>query len=216
MAEEKKLSPIALGAGAVASVASMLLGSLFGDAGTLYGAAIGSVTYSGVAFVVEDRTRKAHAKLRARKAQDRVNAEPEKHHIQAKLAAGPLGEQALIHARVRQDLYRWNPRRKLAYAAGMMFLCLVSAAATLVAVEGATGKTLSSNLGGPVQYGTTIGGYTTHSPAPSPSVQISSESPSASASAGSGSPSGVSPDATPDAVPDAVPSSVYTGVSSGQ
>jgi hypothetical protein len=218
--EEKKLSPFTLAAGAVASVLSMLVGSLLGDAGTLIGAAVGSITYSTGAFVVEDRARRAHAKLKARKEQDRANAEPGKHYLQQRIQANPLGEQALIRARVRQDLQRqgWNPRRKIMMAAGMLGLCLFAAAATLFTVEGATGKTLSSNLGGPAQYGTTLGGFTTsHSPSPRPSVQVTPESPSA----GSGAPSGVLPDASPDAVPDAtpstaIPSQTFTGVSSGQ
>jgi hypothetical protein len=217
MAEEKKLSPFTLAAGAVASVLSMLVGSLLGDAGTLIGAAVGSVTYSTGAFVVEDRARRAHARLRARRDQDRANAEQGKHYLQERIRANPLGEQALIHARVRQDLHRqgWNPRRKLAMTAGMLGLCLASAVVTLVTVEGATGKTLSSNLGGPAQYGTTLGGYSTHSPSPAPAVSSPASSPE-SPSAGSSAPSGVLPDATPDAVPDATPSAVYTGISSGQ
>jgi len=100
-------------------------------------------------------------------------------------------------------------------AAGMLGLCLFAAIATMITVEAATGKTLSSNLGGPPQYGTTLGGYSTHSP--SPAARVSSPTPSSVIpSAGSPAPSGVIPDASPDAVPDATPSAVYTGISSGQ
>lgn len=213
--EEKKLSPVTLAAGAAASVLSMIIGSFFGDAGTLYGAAISSVTYSAGAFFMEDRTRKAHAKLRARKVEDRANAELDKHHLRARILDNPLGEQSLLHARVRQEQYKegWNPRRKLAMICGMLALCVVSAAMALVTIETATGKTLSSSFGvGPAQYGTTLGGYTTRSPSPRPRMQVSSASPSGSTTA----PSSPSPDASPDAVPDATPSAVYTGISSGQ
>ena len=49
MAEEekkKKLSPLTVGAGAGASILSMLVGSFFHTSGTIIGAALGSVTYS--------------------------------------------------------------------------------------------------------------------------------------------------------------------------
>lgn len=190
MDEEKKLSPVTLAAGAVASVTSMLVGSLLGDAGTLLGAAVGSITYSAGAFWYEHGARKAHAKLTARKAQDVAHAQPGKHPLQ-----------------VRQS---WTPGRRIATIAGTLALCICSALVTLVAIEGATGKTLSSSFGGPAQYGTTIGGYTTKSPASSPPPQPSSESPSAmlsgspSLSSGTVSPTGIS--ASPDASPSSSPS----------
>ena len=214
--EEKKLSPITLAAGAVASVVSMLVGSLLGDAGTLIGAAVGSITYSTGAYIVEDRTRRAHARLKARKSTDKAAAEPQKHYLQAEMAQRPLARRGLDHAKAEQELrHTWNPRRRMAMAAGMLGLCLFAAIATMITVEAATGKTLSSNLGGPPQYGTTLGGYSTHSPSPAP-VTPSPAPSSVSPSVGSPAPSGVLPDASPDAVPDATPSAVYTGISSGQ
>jgi hypothetical protein len=184
----------------------MFIGSLLGDAGTLIGAAVGSITYSAGAFVVEDRARRAHAKLKARLDTSKAVAEPEKHHIQAQLAAQPLGRMALDHARAEQHLRQtWNPRRKAAVAAGTLFLCLASAAVALVTIEAATGKTLSSFSGGPVQYGTTLGGYSTRKPSPAVVVVPSSSPASETPSAGSPAPSGVLPDPSPDAAPDASP-----------
>jgi hypothetical protein len=214
--EEKKLSPVTLAAGALASVLSMFIGSLLGDAGTLIGAAVGSVTYSAGAFVVEDRTRKAHAKLKARKSTDKAAEEPRKHHIQAEMAQHPLARRGLDHAKAQQELqHTWHPRKRVAMAAGMLGLCLFAAATTLVTVESATGRTLSSNLGGPPQYGTTIGGYSTRKPSPAP-VTPSPVPSSVIPSAGSPAPSGVLPDPSPDGTPDQSPSQSYTGVSSGQ
>jgi hypothetical protein len=202
--EKKKLSPLAIAAGAIGSVLSMLVGSLFGDSGTIYGAALSSVTCSVGAFWFEDRTRRAHARLKARKERGKVPGTQAQEH----LADLPL-ERSIADMRTREHLRRdWGLGRKLGVALGMLGLCLGSAAVTLVGVEKATGKTLSSVTGTVVgrqaQYGTTLGGYSTHSPSPVPSLTVTPSgsvtfvSPSATISA--------SPDTSPDASPDLAPS----------
>lgn len=198
--EKKKLSPLAVAGGAGGSVLSMLIGSLFGDAGTIYGAALSSVVCSVGAFFFEDRTRRAHARLKARKERGKSPGTEAQEH----LADLPL-ERAIAQTRIHEHLRRdWGLGKKLGVALGMLGLCLGTAAVTLVGVEKATGKTLSSVTGTVVgrqaQYGTTLGGYSTHSPSPAPSFSVSSSfsvvTPSASAP----------PDASPDASPDLAPS----------
>lgn len=196
--EKKKLSPLAVAAGAGASVLSMVIGSFFGDSGTIFGAALSSVTCSVGAFIFEDRTRKAHARIKARKERGKTPGGEFHRHLEDM----PL-ERALNDIRAREHLRRdWGLPRKLAVAGGMLVLCLGSAAVTLVGVEKVTGKTLSSNLGGPVQYGTTLGGYGPQKPSPvpaTPSYRSSPASPSVTAT-GSASAS-PSPDASPDLTP---------------
>lgn len=197
--EKKKLSPLAVAAGAVASVLSMVVGSFFGASGTIFGAALSSITCSVGAFLFEDRTRRAHAKLRARKERGK----PAQNELQERLADLPL-ERSIHDMRMREHLRRdWGFGKKFMVAGGMLALCLGSAAVTLVAIEKTTGKTLTSNVTGRNQYGTTLGGYSTHSPspaAPAPSYQDTPASPSATFSGSS------SVSATPDASPDQSPS----------
>ncbi len=200
MAEEKKkLSPLTVAAGAAASITSMLLGSFLGNAGTIFGAALSSITCTAGAFWYENTAHKAHARLLALRAQGKADAEPSRHPLQLK--ALPLGENALIRARTARELRQvWGWRRKLAVLGGMLAVCVIPSAVTLIAVESATGKTLYSDFGGPAQYGTTIGGYTApRSPSAvpqvtsSPSLQPSSPEASASLSA---SPEGSSASST--------------------
>lgn len=199
--EKKKLSPLAVAAGAIGSVLSMVIGSLFGASGTILGAALSSVTCSVGAFIFEDRTRRAHARIKARKEQGKTPGDSFHRHMEDM----PL-ERAIYETRTREHLRRdWALGKRLMVAGGMLVLCLGSAAVTLVTIEKATGKTLTSNVTGRTQYGTTLGGYTTHSPSPA-APSPSSQSPSAISSATlSGSPEG-SPDASPDASPDLSPS----------
>lgn len=209
MAEErKKLSPVTLGAGALASVTSMVVGSLFGDLGTLAGAALSSISCSSFAFFYEDGARRAHARLRAHKAGQDVIDHPERHHIQAQL---PRTERtALRHTRERQELMGWTLGRKLALILGTLVLCLGSCLGSLFLIESATGQTLSSNLGGPPQYGTTLGHHAS-TPPPTPTVVPSSSSPSVTLSgspSASSSPSSsgtMTPPPSPNPDPDASP-----------
>ncbi len=207
--EKKKLSPVTLAAGAGASILSMVIGSFFKTAGTIAGAAIASVTYSVRAFWFEDKARRAHARVVARRNQGKAPAPYER------LEDLPL-ERSLIRTEASHSITRdWGVGKRLRVSVGILAFFLVSAIVTLFAVEGVTGKTLSSNLGNGTQYGTTLGGYSSHKPSPRPvSSTIPSVLPSpSSASAGSGAPSGVTPDASPRQVT-VTPSATYTGVSS--
>src|SRR6266851_2527682 len=104
MAEEKKkLSPLTLLAGAGAAVTSMLAGSFFGAAGTIAGAALSSVTYSVGAFFYEDRARKVHAALLARR--EHGKSDPSPGEFQERLQDLPL-ERSMIHARTEETLRR--------------------------------------------------------------------------------------------------------------
>lgn len=206
--EKKKLSPLTLAAGAGASILSMVIGSFFKTAGTIAGAAIASVTYSVGAFWLEDKTRKAHARVMARRKQGKEPGSYER------LADLPL-ERSLILAETSKSIARdWSPGKRLGVSAGILAVCLASAFSVLFVIESATGKTLSTNLGRDHEYGTTLGGHSSVSPSPAPSVSPSSISttPTSTASVSpSEAPSGVLPDATPP-----TPSASYTGISSGQ
>ena len=206
-AEKKKLSPFTLAAGAGASVLSMVIGSYFKTAGTIAGAAIASVTYSVGAFWFEDKARRAHARVTARRKQGKT---PESYE---RLADLPL-ERTMILAEASREVARdWGLGKRLGVSAGILAVCLVSAFSVLFLIETATGKTLSTNLGRDHQYGTTLGGHSSISPSPAPSVtpsSISTPPTSATSVSPSEAPSGVLPDAT------STPSASYTGISSGQ
>lgn len=214
--EKKKLSPFTLIAGAAASVTWMLVGSLFGAEGTIYGAALGSVTTTAGAFFYENAARKAHAKLAARKKQDEADAEGT-HYLQDRLKALPLGEEALVRARARRELRQdgWGTKKKLALTAGMLVLFMATAIASLFVIESATGQTLHSVLTNQKQYGTTFGGYSTVAPSKAPATPRVAVSPDASPDA-SPSPSAThspSPSPSPSPTPTLEPSAPYTGVS---
>ena len=201
--EKKKLSPLTIGAGAGASVLSMTIGSFFHTAGTLYGAAIGSVTYSVGAYYFEDRGRRARAKVLARMEQGK---EPQESY--ERLQDLPL-ERSLIKSKTTEHLKdTWSPWKRTGLITGLIAVCMASALASLFIIEAATGKTLSSNLTGKAEYGTTWS-YSTHSPSPAPSHSTPTQTPSAGSSAPS------SPSPSPDATPSSPsPSATYTGVSS--
>src|SRR6266550_4113516 len=127
--EEKKLRPLTIAAGAGASVLSMVIGSFFGDAGTLFGAALSSITYSVGAFVLEDRTRRTHARIRARKERGK-DGEPGSYR--ALLEDMPL-ERTLGETRIREHLrVSWGLPRRLMVLGGMLVVCMGSAAVTLI------------------------------------------------------------------------------------
>lgn len=205
--EKKKLSPFTLIAGAGGSIIAMVIGARLKTDGTIPGAAIGSVVSSGSAFLIETRSQRAHARLKARKEQDKVDAHPETHPVQAQLEAN------LFPAREKRALLSWNRKTKLVFIGGMLALCMASAVASLFVIESATGQTLHSVLTNQKQYGTTFGGYSTQKPSvptvspagvtPAPGT----ESPSASATAPS------SPIPSPSPSPTMEPSAPYTGVS---
>lgn len=207
--EKKKLSPFTLIAGAAASVTWMVVGSLFGAAGTVYGAALGSVTTTAGAFFYENAARKAHAKLQARKEQEKVDAHPDANPVQAQLGAN------LFPAREKRALLQWNRKRKLGFAAGMLALCMASAVASLFVIESATGQTLHSVLTNQKQYGTTFGGYSTQLPSKAPSVPKVTVSPvgSPDASPSHTASSTTAPSPSPSPSVSLIPSAAYTGVS---
>ena len=205
--EKKKLSPFTLIAGAGGSIIAMIIGARLKTDGTIPGAAIGSVVSSGSAFLIETRSRRAHARLKARKEQQKVDAHPETHPVQAQMEAN------LFPAREKRALLSWNRKAKLGFAAGMLALCMASAVASLFVIESATGQTLHSVLTNQKQYGTTFGGYSTTAPSKAPvtpRVVVSGPatvSPSATVSASS------SPTFSPSPTPTLQPSAPYTGVS---
>src|SRR5882724_6912592 len=123
--EKKKLSPLTLIAGAGASILSMIIGSFFKTAGTIAGAAIASVTYSVGAFWFEDKARRAHARMTARRHQGKTPA-PYEH-----MEDLPL-ERSLIYAEASQALTReWDLRKRLGLSAGILAVCLASAVSVL-------------------------------------------------------------------------------------
>jgi len=209
--EEKKLSPLAVGAAALASVTSMVVGSLFGDSGTLLGAALSSVTCSVAGYLYEDRARRAHARLRARKERGKSGE-----GYAARLEDMPL-ERHLHEDRAHRILHgSWGLSRRIGVAAGLLAVMAGSCVVTLTAIEKATGQTFSSDVrhvtfGAPVQYGTTLGRHGIQSPSPapsptaSPSQRSTSESPSATPTASPDASPDQSPSVSPDASPDSSP-----------
>jgi hypothetical protein len=207
--EKKKLSPFTLIAGAGGSIIAMIIGAKLRTDGTIPGAAIGSVVSSGSAFLIETRSQRAHARLKARREQGKVDAHPETHPVQAQL------EATLFPARERRALLQWNSKRKLAFIGGMLALCMASAVASLFVIESATGQTLHSVLTNQKQYGTTFGGYSTVAPSKAPAIPRVPVSPDSSPDA---SPSlsvahSATPSASPSPTPALEPSAPYTGVS---
>jgi hypothetical protein len=206
--EEKKLSPFTLIGGAAASVTWMIAGSFFGAAGTIYGVALGSVTTTAGAYYYETAARKAHARLIARKEQAHADAHPQTHPVQAQLSAN------LLPAREKRALLQWTMKKKLAFAGGMLALCMASAVASLLIIESATGQTLHSDLTGQRQYGNSFS-YSTQKPSAAPGTSVT---PGVTPGSGSASPSisassSPSPSTTPDPAPTVTPSEIYTGVS---
>ena len=205
--EKKKLSPVTLAATALAAVTSMVIGSLFGTGGTVWGVFLGSVVSGSAATCYENWTRTAHAKVRARKEQGRYAHRAGDGTLMGRVLAKPGGEEALVDARVRRELRHqgWGWRGRLAFGAGMAGVCLAVTLVTLVGVESATGRTFATTFSSHPQHGTTLGGWTAPSPSVSPSAAPSAVSPdpsppnpSADATASAVSPpASVSPDATP-------------------
>lgn len=205
--EKKKVSAITVSWGMLWSVASMLIGSYFGVAGTMYGAALGSGMSAAGGVWYENFARKAHAKLKAKKEQEKVERNPERHPLQAKLAAGPLGREGVMQIRERRILHEQhhNPWKTAVLGLAMAIGCFGVAAGTLFTIESASGRTLHSDLTGARQYGTSFGGYSTVAPV-TPSFTPSSPS-SSSPSASSDASPDASPDLTPGGAPSVLPSS---------
>ena len=205
--EKKKLSPVTLAATALGAVTSMVLGSLFGDGGTVWGVFLGSVVSGSAATCYENWTRTAHAKVRAKREQARYAGRVDDGTLMGRVLAKPGGEEALVGARTRRELHRqgWGWRGRLAFGAGMAGVCLLVTLVTLVGVETATGRTLSTTFSSHPQHGTTLGGWTAPRASHSPSVTPSGVSPDLSPSSLSADPTASSATPTADTSPDATP-----------
>lgn len=211
MAEKEKLSPLTLVVSAAAAVTSMVVGSLFGDAGTIWGVALGSVVSGASATWYKNWTLTAHAKVKARKALAAEQHRKNDGTLMGRVLTRENGEQLFIGAHVRRDMRQqgWGWKRQLGFAAALIFVCLSAGIVTLTAVETATGQTLHSAVTpGVTQRGTTLGGWT----APSPSVTPSTASPGVTPTSVSPDPSAstTTPSPSPDASPDTTPSGVST------
>lgn len=217
-------------AGAGATVTSMLVGSFFGDSGTVYGAAIGSVTYSVAAEGYEYVTAKAHAKAHAaylkRKSMMKPLAEgpPLPGGLIDRVLAKPGGKEALEQARVRRDEEEKKYDRKIKNGRKPLLLAGSALAISAVGIgvaygivgitEASTGKTFASNFPGQqTSYGSSFGSVSSTPPARvAPTVAPSgSVAPSQSFVGPSGS---LTPSVTvsPTMVPTVVPSPTITQV----
>jgi hypothetical protein len=183
--EKKKLSPFVVIGAMGASVLSMVVSARLKTSGTIPGTLLGSGISTVGAFLIETRSQRAHARARAKikamREQDKVDAHPEKHPLQAQLSEQPLGRSALIHARAAREerKHNWGSGKRLAFLGGMLVLCVATAFGSLTLIEKAYGQTLHSVLTNQKQYGTTLGGYSSQKPvAPSvaPSVTYSPSS----------------------------------------
>lgn len=217
------LSAPKLLAGAGATVTSMLVGSFFGDAGTVYGAAIGSVTYSVAAEGYEYVTAKAHAKTRdaylKRKSMMKPLADGHPQGLLIdRVLAKPGGKEALEQAKVRRaeeekkyDQKIKNGKRPLLLAGSALAISAVGigVAYGIVGItEASTGKTFASNFPGQqTSYGSSFSGSSSTPPAHvTPTVTPSgSVSPSESFA-------GPSASVSPSAIPSVVPSPAITMV----
>lgn len=136
------MEPLALLAGAGASVTSMIIGSYFGDSGTLVGAASGSVVYGVTATWYENFAARAHARMRRGKDPDATTIIP---------------------------VAQYRKHKRLALALSGIALALVScgaAYAVLGMAEAASGKTLHGLITNSADYGSSW----THEKTPPPSA----------------------------------------------
>jgi len=195
--ERKRISVITVTGGMVFSVLSMVAGSWLGTAGTLYGAAFGSGFSAIGGTVYENMARRAQAKMKARKEQEKAET----------MTISPAMREMLISkrdeniARRERDILRQqhrDPWKTATMVLGSLVLFTLVTLGTLVGVEKATGKTLHANVTGTRQYGTSFS-YSTAIPPKrlvTPSASPSSVAPFSPSPA---------PDATPDASPDQIP-----------
>lgn len=202
--ERKRISVITVTGGMIFSVLSMVAGSWLGTAGTLYGAAFGSGFSAIGGTIYENLARKAHAKMKARKEQEKAET----------MTISPAMRQMLIAkrdeniARREKDILRQqhrDPWKIATVALGSLVLFTVVTLGTMTVVEKVTGKTLHANVTGAKQYGTSFSYSTATPPSVTPSLLPSSPVPSPS----SVSPSpDASPDASPDQAPGGMPSTI--------
>lgn len=176
------VSPLKLAAGAGAAVFSMLIGSFFGDSGTLIGAATGSLAYGVAAEGLEYSGKKAHAKARAAaKAARRPPTTPGT--LRARVEARPGGQEAMAQAEVRREMRLLHVRPWMLAGSGLALAAASTGTALVVmsATEAATGKTFHGALTDTRDYGSTFA-HSTAPPSPAPTPAPSDESPSPSPS----------------------------------
>lgn len=195
--ERKRISVITVTGGMIFSVLSMVAGSWLGTAGTLYGAAFGSGFSAIGGTVYENMARRAHARMKARKEQEKAET----------MTISPAMREMLISkrdeniARREQDILRQqhrDPWKIATVTLGSLVLFTLVTLGTMVVVEKATGKTLHADVTRTRQYGTSF----SYSTVPPPKQFVT---PSASASSLAPSSPSPAPDATPDASPDQTP-----------
>lgn len=219
-------------AGALAAVSSALLLSTLGAAGTIVGAALGSIVVSlTTSFyssgLAASRRRMADAQTLAmrrvgvaqaevRRAGRRTDAsEAHLEHADEELAAAKeeLAESEPERPTLKERLAEM-PWKQVGLFAGGFFLCAVIA---ITAFELIAGKPVSSLTGGTEGGGTSFSRFDhgTHrsTPSPSPTVEVSpsattgaSTEPTAPASSAGASPSESSPTASPTEAPSESPS----------
>jgi hypothetical protein len=208
--EKKKLSPFTVVGSMGAAALAMIIGARLKTEGTIPGAALGSGVSTVTAFIIETRSRKAHAKLKALREKDKPGAPGT--YIR-ELQDMPL-ERRLTDDRAKEIVRRtWSVRKRLVLAGGLMVLCMGSAVASLFIIESATGQTLHSVLTNQKQYGTTLGGYSSQKPSPVPvSPRVTMIAPSTESPAGSPSaPFSSTPSLTPSPAQSPTPTPVPDG-----
>lgn len=221
--KDRLLSPLKLGAGALAAVTAALLGSLLGDNGTLIGVAFASVVSGAGATLYEHGARRAADKARAARGKTLLG-DPAARRGHA--SAGTAGRGAA--RRVRKPSL-WEgiklgashiSAKVVLLALGFTVLVAGGAYAGVTVTELVTGNTLHGITTGTVDHGTTLGGGARYvpppvvhkhkhhhrkhhvqvSPSPSPSITISpTGTPSPSASVVPSVFPSISPTVTPSA-----------------
>lgn len=188
------ISPLKLVISALAAITAAIVGSFFGDQGTLIGVATGSVVSGAAAGVYE------HV---ASKTKGVIKFAPQYRKL-------PLAE--------RQKLLK-----RIAIASGASVLAIGTVSAAVVVIpELASGRTLHSLTTGKVDYGSSFGSSSTVSPAPVPTIRYTpSATPSVtggtqsavptspvtpSPSFSATSPSSVSPTSAPPIIPSSLSS----------
>src|SRR5215475_10373555 len=102
--EKKRISVITTTAGMAATITSMIIGSLFGAGGTLWGAALGSGVYATSATLFENAARKTRARVQAVKEQEVAETQMWRHPLMGGKLAEVGGRERLIRARQKRIL----------------------------------------------------------------------------------------------------------------
>lgn len=182
--KKKLISPLKLLAGAGAAVTATVIGSFFGDEGTLIGVATGSVVSGAAAALYEHAAVKAHEKAKKRQQLLRQNRLSQ-------------AETVILSAVGRSAPRRSGsfPRQLVKGAAAGTAACLALIGGVTVA-EALSGHTLHGLITGTNDQGYSVG--TNHSQPPSPTITVT-VAPAATWSISS-------PSATPSLLPSVLPS----------